>query len=123
MISTNFNTYTNILETKFTEFVTLKEVVDYIRVTKNNQEYPRHLTIMTDAKFAIFDFSIHDVETIISENEQSLEKYDSITDAIVVVDPKNTAISILYKDFAKNPKYNFNVFSTTHSAEAWLLNN
>ena len=98
----------------------LQEVVDYIRSTKENKDHPRDLKIISDASQAIFVFTINDLEVIINENNASLEKYDSIIDALIVEDPKSTALSILYQRLERNNKYKFNVFSTNEAAEEWL---
>lgn len=120
MLVTGFNHQTDILESKFEGKVALKEVLDYIIVTKNNKEYPRNLRIMTDASQATFDFSFNDLQSIVAENERSLEQYESISDAIIVSDPHTTALSILYQEMEKNPKYKFNIFATKEASIRWL---
>lgn len=120
MISWYYNHKTEILESRFTGDVYLKEIVDYIISTKKNKSYPRKLKIMTDALQANFVFTVNDLEIIIDENNKSLEKYDSISDAIIIADPKSTALSMLYQRLEKNDKYKFNIFSTEDAAKAWL---
>jgi len=120
MLTWDFNHQTGILETKYMGNIYLQEVVDYIRSTKENKDHPRDLKIISDASQAIFVFTINDLEVIINENNASLEKYDSIIDALIVEDPKSTALSILYQRLERNNKYKFNVFSTHEAAEEWL---
>lgn len=122
MISTSFNQQTNILESKFEGNVTLSEVVNYIIATKENKTYPRKLKILTDSIDAIFNFSIEDLEIIVEENIKSLEKYDLIIDAIIIDDPKNTVLSMLYLELAKTNKYKFEIFATKSAAIDWLNN-
>ncbi|MDO9595241.1 MAG: hypothetical protein Q7J19_09630 [Lutibacter sp.] len=122
MVSTLFNPQTKILESKFEGNVTLAEVVNYIVATKENKTYPRKLKILTDSMGAIFDFSIKDLEIIVEENIKSLEKYDSIIDAIIIDDPKNTVLSMLYLELAKTNKYKFEIFATKSAALDWLNN-
>ncbi len=120
MVVSEFNQQTGILVSKFEGHINLKEVLDYIISTKNNKTYPRHLKIITDASQAIFNFSFTDLQHIVVENEKSLEQYDSITDAIIVNDPINTALSILYQELEKNMKYEFSIFSTKKASLEWL---
>lgn len=120
MIIWEFNHETGILESKFIGEVYLKEIVDYIRATKDNKNYPRKLKIKTNALESSFVFSVNDLEVIIYENNKSLENYEAIIDAIVIEDPKSTALSMLYQRLDKNEKYKFNVFSTTEAAQDWL---
>jgi len=120
MLEKKFNTSTNILETTFKGNVTLIEIVNYIRATKNNIQYPRVLKILTDARNSLFNFSIEDLNIIMEENYKSLENYDFIIDAIVVDNPKNTVLSMLYLELVKTNKYKFEVFSTKSAALNWL---
>ncbi len=122
MVITNFNDQTGILDSNFTGDVTLKEVVDYIYATKENKNYPRKLKILTDATNSNMNFTASDLCAIVNANNQSLEKYHYIIDAIVIESPKETALSILYQEIAKNKKYRFQVFSTREAAVEWLNN-
>ena len=120
MVLTNFNHQTGILDSKFEGDVTLKEIVDYIVATKENKSYPRLLKILTDATKANMNFSASDLSVIVNENNKSIEKYNFIIDAIVIESPKETALSFLYQEIAKNKKYKFQVFSTREAAKEWL---
>ena len=120
MVVSEFNEQTGILVSTFVGNVNLKEILDYIISTKNNKEYPRDLKIITDSSQAIFDFSFTDLQSIVIENEKSLEQYNSITDAIIVSDPNSTALSMLYQELEKNIKYKFNIFATKKASLQWL---
>jgi hypothetical protein len=120
MIKSTFKNELNILETQFKNDVYVQDIINYIKATKENKRYPRTLKILTDASQALFKFSVNDLNTIISENNKSLEKYDAIIDAIIIDSPQEAALSILYQELAKNKKYYFNVFSTHEAAKNWL---
>lgn len=120
MVSKEFNKTTGILAATYKGNVTLKEIVDYIIATKENNSYPRSLKILTDAAEANMNFSAKDLSVIAEENYKSLEKYDHITDAIILTSPKETALSMLYKELVKTNKYKFKVFSTKDAAIRWL---
>lgn len=120
MVITEFNHQAGILDSNFTEDVTLKEIVDYIDATKENKTYPRKLKILTDATNSIMEFTASDLCKIVAANNQSLEQYQYIIDAIVIESPKETALSMLYQEIAKNKKYKFQVFSTREAAIEWL---
>jgi hypothetical protein len=122
MVKEKFNTTTNILETIYSESVTLTDVVNYIIATKNNKQYPRILKIISDTRNAVFNFSIDDLNIIMEENYKSLENYKGIIDAIIVDDPHNTVLTVLYKELAKTNKYKFEIFSTKTAAISWLKN-
>ena len=120
MINYNFNKDTGVLQANYIGDVTANEVVNYIRDTKNNTEYPRKLKIISDTRNAKFDFSIEELELIVEENYKSLEKYDEIIDAIIVDNPKKTVLTVLYKQFFKTKKYKFEIFATESAAKNWL---
>lgn len=120
MISSVFNDKLQILETIFLGDIYLKDIVQYIQQTKENFSFPRVLKILTDSRNAEFKFSLDDLETIIFENNSSLENYTQIIDAIIADKPKTTAVLMLYQELEKNPKYDFQVFSTKQAAENWL---
>ena len=122
MVTAQFNQQTRILESKFEGNVILAEIVNYIIATKENKTYPRKLKILTDSMDAVFNFTIEDLEIIVEENIKSLEKYDSIIDAIIIDDPKNTVLSMLYLELAKTNKYRFEIFATKSAALDWLNN-
>lgn len=122
MVTTKFNQQTNILESKFEGNVILSEIVNYIIETKENKSYPRKLKILTDSVDGIFNFTIEDLKIIVEENYKSLEKYELIIDAIIIDDPKNTALSMLYLELAKTNKYKFEIFATKSAALDWLNN-
>ena len=56
------------------------------------------------------------------ENNKSLENYEGIIDAIIVDNPKNTVLTVLYKELAKSKKYKFEIFATKSAAITWLNN-
>ena len=122
MVTVQFNQQTHILETKFEGNVTLAEIVNYIIATKENKTYPRKLKILTDSVDAVFNFTIEDLEIIVEENFKSLAKYELIIDAIIIDDPKNTVLSMLYLELAKSNKYKFEIFATKSAALDWLNN-
>lgn len=120
MVESKFNNISNILETNYLGEVACNEVIDYIRATKLNTEFPRTLKIISDTRKGLFNFSIEDLGKIVEENNQSLENYDAIIDAIIVDNPKNTVLTVLYKQLANTKKYKFEIFATKAAALDWL---
>jgi hypothetical protein len=120
MISVMFDSKTGILDSKYTGVVTLDQIVDYIVATKENTSYPRFLKILSDATQAEMNFPGDALSTIVDENNKSLERYDTIVDAIVIDSPRETALSLLYKELSRSQKYRFKVFSTREAATEWL---
>lgn len=120
MVKTDFNQRTGILQSRYEGEVSLKEIIDYIDATRDNNSYPRKLKILTDATGADFNFSPDDLGKIVKANNISISRYDYIIDAIILSGPKATALSMLYQEFSKTNKYKFNIFSTRKAASEWL---
>lgn len=120
MIEYKFNTESNILEANYIGEVNCDEVINYIQTTKNNHQLPRVLKIISDTRNGLFNFSISDLDTIVDANNQSLENYDTIIDAIIVDNPKNTVLTVLFKQLANTKKYKFEIFATKDAALNWL---
>lgn len=121
MITSEFNQLTGFLDSRFKGKVKLQEIVDFMEATKNNRIFPRSLKILTDTTNAEFDMTTFDLNKIVEANNQSLEQYDYIIDAIVIENPKVMALSILYQELAENKKYIFKIFSTREAAIDWLI--
>lgn len=121
MLDYKFNTKTNTLEANYIGEVSAIEIVNYIRDTKNKSHiYPKRLKILSNTKNANFNFTIEELDLIVAENYKSLEKYDIIIDSIIVDDPKNTVLIVLYKQFFETKKYKFEIFATESAALNWL---
>lgn len=61
-----------------------------------------------------------DLNLITKENNESLKHYDSIVDAMIVDNPRDMAITMLYQLVYKTSKYAFKLFSTIEHAQKWL---
>ena len=120
MITVKFNSELGHLDSRFHGPVTADEIIDYINATKENASYPRYLKILTDGTEAIMTFTAEALPLIVEANNQSLENYDAIIDAIVLDSGRETALSEFYEQLSKAPKYRFRVFSTREAAITWL---
>ncbi len=123
MVTAIFNHQIGILETIFKDEVSIVEITDYIIATKENESYPRSLKILTDATDARVNFTVKDLSIIVDENSKSLEKYEFIIDAIILENPKETALALLYNRLASSKNYKFKIFSTREEASRWLESN
>jgi hypothetical protein len=123
MITCNFNYQTQILETKYYGDITLEQIVNYINETSGNRNFPRELKILTDASNAHMTFGPFDIDAIVEANNNSLKNYNSITDALIVTNPNETALTFFFQQLSTNDKYKINAFSTKEAAVHWLEQN
>ena len=54
MIVEKFNKISYLLEVTYSDNVSAKEIIDYIKATKENNEYPRILKIISERQHLIF---------------------------------------------------------------------
>lgn len=120
MIKAKFNIEQGILFVSYTEIITIYDIVGYINATKLNNAYPRNLRIISDARNAKFSLNPDDLETIITENNEALKRYNFIFDAILVDSPNETALAMLYQQLSKADNYKFELFLAKDNAENWL---
>ncbi|MBI9035018.1 MAG: hypothetical protein JEZ03_11165 [Bacteroidales bacterium] len=71
---------------------------------------PVWLKRLIDGTNANMKLSPCDITLIAEANSKSIEKYDLVVDAIVLVSPKETALAMLYQEFTKSNRYRFHVF-------------
>ena len=122
MIITQFNHNTNILIVNFEGDVALIDIIKYIKANAENNSYPRKLKILSDATKSNTNLKYEDLSIIAEENSEAFKKFDYVIDAIVLNDPIETALAMLYKETSKNNKYKFKIFSTREAAMRWLEN-
>ena len=122
MIAINFDEKTGILLSTWKGDIDLNQIVDYIDSVRLNENYPRLLKILSDSKDSNFVLLPEDLPKIVVANINSLKQYDTIIDAMVVTNPRDTAMSILYQELSAIPNFFFKIFSTTEKALEWLKN-
>jgi hypothetical protein len=122
MVYFEFDSHNQILITRFEKDVYKKEIIDYIDGIEQNGKFPRKLKILTDSSKSNIILKPEDLPVIVEANNKSLKVYDYIIDAIVVENPKDTALVYLFGEISKQKNYYFKLFSTYEAAKTWLLN-
>ena len=122
MVTSNFNSKTGILETKFEGKVSVKDMLDYIFSIRKNSNLPSILKIYSDATDAKFEENVSrkDLEKFLEENRITLAQKAFVYDAFVISSTFETALGMLYRELNKIENYKFEVFSTKEAAIEWL---
>ena len=121
MITHFYNVTLGVLEAKYSGEILPEEIIGYIRHIGNNKNYPRSLKLFSDISGAYFRFSPSEISKIVSASNKAIQNYSSFRSALLVSKPKETALSLLYTEMAKNQKYTVAVFSTKEAALKWLF--
>lgn len=120
MITSVFDSESNILETEFKNDVDAVDILLYLQEFEVNTFYPRKLKTLVTATDADFKFTIKDLKSFNQVKNQSLKQYELVVSAIIINNPVAAALSTVYSTLANNKKYKFKVFSTREAALVWL---
>ena len=120
MIKVEYKPQSGYLQSTYEGDIKKEDLIEYIDSTRLNKSYPRKLKILTDSTKANMILSKSDLKEVIKANMKSLMEYDFIMDAIITLNPKETAFSLLYREMSSTKKYKFEVFTTKEAAEKWL---
>ncbi len=120
MITTNYNQKDGILETVFEGNISLEEVLNYITLSDFDLEMPGTLKILSDSRKAKFSVDPENLEAVVEATKNITDYHPYIIDAVIVDDPMDTALLMLYEKISPVKKYKVKVFSTPESARAWL---
>jgi len=121
MIDSAFNSETGLLETKLYGSITKSEVIEYISTLRDPEnDYPGRLKIITDATEAEMGFSREELGEVLKTVDDHPGMYDSVTDAMIMSNPRATALSMILELFTKKSPYRMKIFSTREAALEWL---
>ena len=120
MITSKFNTESNILETTFSGDVYAQEMIDFVLSFKDDTSYPRRMKSIIMATEANLKFSFKGLRAINDANIETTKKYEFVVFAIVIDNSFTAAMGSLYQTISNNEKHKFNVFSTPEAALLWI---
>ena len=108
------------------DVVTVDEIIEYyISISKDNS-LPRNLKTLLDctkAKLQI-DLKQNEIEKARFALQKAINVFDRISEAAIVVEPYETVVTILFREFNHDIKnYSFEVFCTHKASLKWLLSN
>lgn len=95
-------------------------IIDYYSMLGTEASLPSDLRVLIDARACTFKFEPDDLQEMFGVLRDSLKKFNSIFEAILVLQPYETVIATLFSEGVKDPRYKFGVFSTMPAALLWL---
>lgn len=120
MYHLNYNITTNIIEVTFVNEVNAIDIIEFIHSVKLSTEYPKSIKVILKGQNTVSLFSPVELGTIIEESKKTIDNYDFIQLAIVINNPKSTALAMLFKNLILCPKIFVDVFSTENAARHWI---
>ncbi|SDX85783.1 hypothetical protein SAMN05444411_110117 [Lutibacter oricola] len=122
MIFSEYNESTNIIETNFKGEISTHDILNYIITLKEEFTTLQNRKIILDATKAIFNVKINELQKIAEANSIASLLYKNTFIAIIIDSPKNTVLSMLYKELVLSDSVEFNIFSTINRSREWLNN-
>lgn len=121
MITSKYNKEENIIYVERKGDISIKDLLEYIEELDYKYNDLKTLLLIDDLRNSVSTFLGNDYSSIIKEIETRIKRYDKVKCAVIVNQPKETALSILYKMTSKSiDKYAYETFSTLEAAKRWL---
>jgi uncharacterized protein YozE (UPF0346 family) len=121
MIRHHFNKEVNILEVFYEGDINADDIIKFANYIYETNELPKHLKILTDARKAEYKFNTDAVTKMLDLLKQNINKYDSVKDAFIHANPKETAYSMLFEFDRLYDSYSHKVFAGREAALHWLM--
>ena len=120
MVTYNYNKEKGYLNVVFSSKVNHGEIINYIGSLMKEDDLPRDLGVLIDARAGSVNINPANLYYILEENVKMFSKFNSLRVAIVVDGTINTALAVLYMRLIQLERYKFKTFSLMESAEEWV---
>lgn len=110
-----------ILRVRYPGMLTKEEIIAHYDELKTNTSFHRNIRILIDCRDSTFVVKPEEVPELIAAAKESVSEYDSVKEAMMVIDPYETVIVTLFEKGINFPNYWFKVFYTEEAALNWLL--
>ena len=96
------------------------ELLELYKSIETNDKLPRKLKIIIDTLKTKFDFPVEYNEDISKAIKNVIKKYDFIKEAIVVDEPDETSVELMFDDKFVFENFSFKIFNNLKAAQKWL---
>lgn len=126
MIKYTFNQQLEIVELVAQDIVTVDQIIEYYLSISKDKSLPRDLKTLidcTNGKLQI-DLNKYEIEKARFALNKAINVFDSICEAVIVVEPYETVVATLFREFNHDIKnLRFEIFCTEKASLKWLLSN
>ena len=120
MLFQKFDDKNGILSVKARGNIDFWELLDLYKSIETNDKFPRKLKIIIDTLKTKFDFPVEYNEDISKAIKNVIKKYDFIKEAIVVDEPDETSVELMFDDKFVFENFSFKIFNNLKAAQKWL---
>ncbi len=120
MVTYNYNEGKEYIEAVFKDKINQGEIVNYINSLMKENHLPENLKGIIDARNASFGFHPADLYNIIEVNVKMFSRFNTLKVAIIITNPVDTALAMIFTRLIQLERYRFKVFTTPEAAERWI---
>lgn len=117
----SFNSSVQVLEVKASSELVVDEIIDHYERLFKDDSLPRNVKVCIDCRNVAFKMNVREITRTKEALIKTVQKYETINEAILVGKPFETVIATLFQDLSSDiDSYRFDVFSTKEAALDWL---
>ncbi|MBN1386825.1 MAG: STAS/SEC14 domain-containing protein [Bacteroidales bacterium] len=110
-----------ILRVKYPGMLTKEEIIAHYDELRANRNFHRNIRILIDCRDSTFMVKPEEVPELTEAAKKAVREYVFVKEAMMVTDPYETVIVILFEKGINIPNYRFKIFYTEEAALNWLL--
>ena len=110
-----------ILRVRYPGMLTKEEIIAHYDELRTNRSFHRNIRILIDCRDSTFMVKPKEVPELTTAAKKAASEYNFIKEAMMVNDPYETVIVVLFEKGMKIPNYRFKIFYTMEVALDWLL--
>lgn len=121
MIEFRYNSEEDIIYLERSGDISLQDVLSCINSINQNFQSLQKLHIIDDLRHSVSTFKKEEYPVMINELKKRVNRYNQVKHAVIVNNPSDTALTILFAMKSKSiENYSFKIFSTIEAAKYWL---
>ncbi len=110
-----------ILRVRYPGMLTKEEIIAHYDELRTNRDFHRNIRILIDCRDSTFTVKPEEVPELTAAAKKAVMEYDFVKEAMMVSDPYETVIVVLFEKGINIPNYRFKIFYTEEAALDWLL--
>ncbi len=120
MIEISYNDEIGVLQTRTGGDLSIEEILGHYEEIRQNETYPRDLKVVIDCRSTRLAVKLDDITHIVKAAGNTIPRYESLREAILVTAPYETVVATLFEQNARFENYHFRLFHSENEALQWL---
>jgi len=115
-----YNEKEKLLELDASGEMKIIDIIEHYEYLITESSFPSNLKVLIDCRNVNFKIDPDEMPLCLIAVNNSLKKFNRLTEAIIVDKPYETVIATMFSQLTRNPSYNFQVYSSKLAARNWL---